>query len=61
MGVLGKIGVIGAVTSFARSGRGQRIIADARRKYDTPANRDKAKQGLQQLRGQVASRRRPGA
>jgi len=57
MGIMRKVGFVGAAVSFARSSRGQQLIADARRRYDTPANREWAKQGFQQVRQQVSSRR----
>jgi hypothetical protein len=43
--------MIGAAVSFARSERGQRMIRDARQKYDTPENRAKAKDAVSNLRG----------
>lgn len=57
MGIMRKVGFVGAAVSFARSSRGQQLIGDARRRYDTPANRERAKQGFQQVRQQVSSRR----
>jgi hypothetical protein len=36
--------------SFARSERGQRMINQARQKYDTPANRAKARDAVSSLR-----------
>jgi hypothetical protein len=45
-----KAGLIGAVVAFARSPQGQRALADARRKLDTPANRAKARETLSGLR-----------
>ena len=48
---LARAGVIGAAISFARSERGQRMIREARQKYDTPANRAKARETLSGLRG----------
>ena len=53
---LKRAGLIGAAITFARSERGQRLIRDAREKYDTPANRAKARETLTNLRG-----RRPTA
>ena len=47
---LRQIGLIGAAIAFARSARGQRIIADARRKYDTPENRAKVNDAFQNAR-----------
>ena len=48
---LGRAGLIGAAVTFARSERGQRMIREARQKYDTPANRAKAQDALSGLRG----------
>jgi hypothetical protein len=47
---LRQIGLIGAAMSFARTERGQRLIAQTRQKYDTPANRAKARDVLNGLR-----------
>jgi hypothetical protein len=43
---LRRAGLLGMAISFARSERGQRMIRDARDKYDTPANRAKAREAL---------------
>jgi hypothetical protein len=40
---LRRAGLLGMAVSFARSERGQRMIREARTKYDTPANRAKAR------------------
>jgi hypothetical protein len=40
------MGLLGAAISFARSERGQRMIRQARQKYDTPANRAKLRETL---------------
>jgi hypothetical protein len=48
---LRRAGLIGAAITFARSERGQQLIRDAREKYDTPANRAKAREALSGLRG----------
>jgi hypothetical protein len=48
---LRRAGLVGAAISFARSPRGQKLIGEARQKYDTPANRAKARQAFTQLRG----------
>lgn len=50
---LGRIGLLGAAVSFARSERGQRMIQQARQKYDTPANRAKVRETLNR-RGRAA-------
>jgi len=47
---LKRIGLLGAAISFARSERGQRAIREARQKYDTPANRAKARELLNRRR-----------
>lgn len=43
---MGRMGLVGAAITFARSERGQRMIQEARLKYDTPANRAKARELL---------------
>ena len=48
---LKRAGFLGAAITLARSERGQRMIKEARAKYDTPANRAKAKESLSGLRG----------
>jgi hypothetical protein len=53
-----RLGLIASGVAFARSERGQRMIADARRKYDTPENRAKLKTTVGNLR---RSRSAPGA
>jgi hypothetical protein len=59
---LRRLGLLGAAVSFARSERGQRMIREARAKYDTPENRAKARQAIANLRssrgGTPASGRR---
>jgi hypothetical protein len=52
----GRAGLLGMVVAFARSPQGQRMIMDARRKYDTPQNRAVLKQKVAGMRG---ARRRP--
>jgi hypothetical protein len=54
-----RAGLLGAAIAFARSERGQRMIADARRKYDTPANRAKLNDAISNLRGRAAGGGRP--
>lgn len=55
---LRQIGLIGAAIAFARSERGQRLIVDARRRYDTPENRAKISGVVQSARKSLASRSR---
>ncbi len=43
-------GLLAAAITFARSRQGQRLIAEARRRYDTPANRARIRELLAQLR-----------
>jgi hypothetical protein len=43
---LGRASLLGAAVTFARSERGQRMIREARQKYDTPENRQKAREAL---------------
>jgi hypothetical protein len=51
----GRAGLLGAAVAFARSPQGQRMIREARRRYDTPQNRALLKQKVAGLR---AGRRR---
>ena len=51
----GRAGLLGMALAFARSPQGQRMLMDARRKYDTPQNRELLKQKVAGMR----SRRRP--
>ena len=46
-----RAGLLGAAITFGRSERGQRMVREARAKYDTPANRTKARDTLAGLRG----------
>lgn len=46
-----RAGLLGAAITFGRSERGQRLAREARAKYDTPANRAKARDALAGLRG----------
>ena len=46
----GRAGALGAAVAFARSEQGQRVIADLRRRYDTPANRARLRQAVADLR-----------
>ncbi len=46
-----RAGLIGAAMAFARSPQGQRLIREARRRYDTPQNRALLRQKLAALRG----------
>ena len=54
MGRTGRAGLLGAAMAFARSPQGQRMIRDARRRYDTPENRALLREKVTGLR----SRRR---
>jgi hypothetical protein len=54
-----RAGLLGAAIAFVRSERGQRMIADARRKYDTPANRAKLTDTVANLRSRAAGGRPP--
>jgi hypothetical protein len=49
-----RLGLLASAVAFARSERGQQLIAEARRKYDTPANRAKVNQAIGGLRGRSA-------
>jgi len=50
-----RAGLLGAALAFAQSPQGQRMLMEARRRYDTPQNRELLKQKVAGLR---ASRRR---
>lgn len=55
----GRAGLLGAAVAFARSPKGQQMIAQARQKYDTPQNRAKLREavsGLRQSRGSGSGR-----
>ena len=51
----GRAGLIGAALAFARSPQGQRMLIEARRRYDTPENRARLRQAVARAR----SRRTP--
>lgn len=51
----GRAGLLGAALAFAQSPQGQRMLREARRRYDTPQNRELLRQKVAGLRG----RRRP--
>jgi hypothetical protein len=51
-----RAGLLGAALAFARSPQGQRMIMEARRRYDTPQNRDLLRQKVAGLR---SGRRKP--
>ena len=51
----GRAGLIGAALAFARSPQGQRMLIEARRRYDTPENRARLRQAVAGVR----SRRTP--
>ena len=47
---VGRAGLLMAAVSFARSPRGRRMLADARRKFDTPQNRAKVQETVAGMR-----------
>jgi hypothetical protein len=51
---MSRLGLLASAVAFARSERGQRLIADARRKYDTPENRAKLNETIGNLRNRSA-------
>lgn len=53
-----RLGLIASAVAFARSERGQRLIADARRKYDTPENRAKLSEAIGNLRNRSSGEKR---
>ena len=56
---LRRIGLMGAAIAFARSDRGKRTIAAARRKYDTPENRAKVGEAIKDASKSLGNRGRP--
>ena len=46
-----RAGLLGAAIAFGQSERGQRLVREVKAKYDTPANRSKARDTLAGLRG----------
>lgn len=46
----GRVGLIAAAVTFARSAKGQELIAQARQKLDTPQNRAKVQDTINGLR-----------
>ena len=46
----GRAGLLGMALAFARSPQGQRMLMEARRRYDTPANRARLRQTVTDLR-----------
>jgi len=64
MGFVSKVVVLGAAVAFAKSEQGKQLIAEARERFDTPANREKARQGVSQaaglVRDQLAARKATG-
>ena len=53
---LARKGLVGVAVGFLQSPRGRRAIADARRRVDTPENREKARRLVEQARSQTRSR-----
>ena len=49
--------VLAAAFAFVQSPQGQQLIARARERLDTPANRAKLQQTAEQVRATVAARR----
>ena len=50
----GRAGLVGAAVAFLRSPQGQRLVREARRRYDTPENRARLRQAV----GDLKQRRR---
>jgi hypothetical protein len=48
---LRRAGLLGLAITFARSQQGQRLIRQTRERFDTPANRAKAREAVVGLRG----------
>jgi len=55
---LRRLGLLGAAVTFARSERGQKLIQQARQKYDTPENRAKLREAVAGARGNTNRRTR---
>lgn len=53
-----RAGLVGATVAFLRSPQGQRLIAEARRRYDTPENRARLRQAVADVRSSRSARRR---
>ena len=51
---LRRAGLVGMAFTFARSQQGQRLISQARQRYDTPANRAKVRQAVSGLRPRMS-------
>ena len=49
MGFIRRAGLLGVAVTFLQSERGQQLVRQAREKYDTPANRAKARDAVQQV------------
>ena len=47
---LRRLGLLGAAITFARSEQGQRMIQQARARYDTPQNRAKVREAIGNVR-----------
>ena len=52
----GKAGLIGMALTFARSPQGQRMIMEARRRFDTPENRAKLRETVAGARNRRSKR-----
>ena len=52
----GKAGLIGMALTFARSPQGQRMIMEARRRYDTPENRARLREAVAGARSRRTGR-----
>lgn len=49
----GRAGLLTAAVAFARSPQGQRLIAEARRRYDTPENRARVREAVRDLQSRA--------
>ena len=54
----GRAGLLGAALAFARSPQGQRMLMEARRRYDTPENRARLRETVAGMRNR-RTRRQP--
>jgi len=53
---LRRASLVAAAAAFVQSPQGQQMIAQARERYDTPANRARLRQAAERVRTAVAAR-----
>ena len=52
----GRAGLIGAALAFAQSPQGQRMLREARQRYDTPENRARLREAVAGMRNRRTPR-----